>query len=400
MQQTQSPSQSFKRPGDGIDSLLERVKRAKTETKVLPVWRVKYEQARSFSAKQRNDMKAKQKELNQLKGEIVSLKRENDDIESSIRMEEAEERAINSSVVSVAVLSQRQKPITPKITTVPKLKPKLPAQAKKSRTPLKPVGNVGSIFDRQEVSNSQNLSDAVGKMKVAEPKSTFQLPNFDTDDLLNSLLIDIEPPVIEKSAVPEPQKEHSFCFIVDFTQFKHLSSRQMPSISQYAKFVTSIPLGRGFKMLDLGSPAKVKDLTPHANDQTEIERLSQSMKRIDIEPDQVPKRPLHIEYISEKLSSSSAPISSSFWLLDYLSTTFAKSETLAIGTFTHLLDVLTVVKHLIMECPFCVMEIVNRHYSVLIKLISLLNQTPANFRHCKFIVLAEFILDFFTKLTR
>ena len=123
------------------------------------------------------------------------------------------------------------------------------------------------------------------------------------------------------------------------------------------------------------------------------------MKLIGIESDEVPRRPVHVEYISD-LVGSNAPISNSFWLLDYLSTSFAKSETLAIGTFTHLLDVLTIVKHLIMECPFCVVEIVNRHYPVLIKLISLLNQTPANFRHCKFIILAEFILDFFSQLTR
>ena len=387
----------------------------KTEMTGETHFKAKYEAARKHSERLYNESKAKKKEYNQLQGEIVRLKRDNAELEKSLAMEEAEERALDSGVANISTMSRS--PMSPTVATVklppPPTQKKTTSTPRKSRTPLKTVTNVSALFDQheeQQASQSTALSEGLTRLTVAtkttKSKPVPELPDFESLALLldSSMMTTITLTVVEE-VVSEKHVKDAFCFTVDFAKFKTLTVSDMPSVSTHAKYADPMvgriePLGIGFQRRDLGHPGLVNDFRPchrHCPEE-QIERLSQQLKNIKLN-EMPPSTPIHVDHI-DVLTGSSQPIENAFWLLDHLATTFIKSDLLAVGTFIHLLDVMTIVKHLIMECPFSIVEIIHHQHRVLVKLIELISRAPTDFNHHKYTILVTHILRMFSELVR
>ena len=416
-QPAQTQQAAAKRPGESsATSILDRAKRIRTEASDETSFKAKYDAARLHSSRLYTQSKAKKKEHNQLLGEIVKLKRENGDLEKSLAMEEAEERAADSGVANISSMSRSP------MSQVTKAVAKLPPPPKKTtprklRTPLKTVTNVSALFDQheeQQASQSTALSDGLTRLTVkstkpTKTKSVPNLPKFDSlEQLLDTSLMPAMAPTVEEheEEVNENQAMDAFCFTVDFAKFKTLRANDMPSVSTHAKYADPLrgridPLGVGFQRRHLGHPGLVKDSTPctyHHPEEEVMERLSQQLKNVKL--NELPRSTqINVSFI-DNLEGSSPPIENALWLLDHLATQFTKSELLAVGTFTHLLDVMTIVKHLIMESPFCIVEIVHNHYRVLGKLIELISRKPTDFNHQKYTILVTHILRLFSELVR
>ena len=67
---------------------------------------------------------------------------------------------------------------------------------------------------------------------------------------------------------------------------------------------------------------------------------------------------------------------------------------------THLLDVLTIIKHLVMERPFVVIEIVCHYHRILIMLLQLCRYSKLEDYHEERAIMVKYILDFMVEIFR
>ena len=79
---------------------------------------------------------------------------------------------------------------------------------------------------------------------------------------------------------------------------------------------------------------------------------------------------------------------------------FQKSTAASLATLTHLLDVLTVIKHLVMERPFTVVEIVCHHHRKLIKLLEICRFCPLEEYDEERAIMVKHVLEFFVEIFR